>query len=118
MAKPKAAQLVKVIEKCNGNMTAIAASYGVARSTAYSWVDSYETAQQALNDARERRVDIAEDVLGQKVEAGDMNAIFYTLNNQKEARARGWGVRQTDITSDGDKIASITYIVENRPDDD
>ena len=95
-------------------MTAIAASYKVPRSTAYDWVNTWESTRQALIDSRERFVDLAENKLFEKVENGDMNAIFYTLNNAAEARTRGWGIKQTDITSGGKELPAITYIVENR----
>ena len=107
MAKPKATQLVKVIHDCKGNMTAIAASYKVPRSTAYDWVNTWESTRQALIDSRERFVDLAENKLFEKVENGDMNAIFYTLNNAAEARTRGWGVKQENVNNTGEVILKI-----------
>lgn len=104
MAKPKASELVAKIEEAKGNISAVARAYHVSRTAVYQWIDSYESAKQALADQREIVIDVAESKLFQKVEDGQDNAIFYVLNNAKEARARGWGIRQTDITSGGDSL--------------
>lgn len=50
--------------------------------------------QQALSDAREELVDIAENRLLDNVLAGDMTAIIWTLKASPAAKARGWGEKQ------------------------
>ena len=108
MAKrPTASELVDKIREARGNVSAIARAYNTPRTTVYGWIDSYETTKQELADQRQLVVDVAESVLFRKVVAGELNAVFYTLNNMAEARGRGWGKKEVDITSGGEKL-SIT----------
>ena len=104
MAKPTANELIDKIREARGNISAMARAYGVSRKSVYNWIDSYETAKQELADQRELVVDVAESVLFRKVVDGELNAVFYTLNNMAEARGRGWGKKEMDITSGGEKI--------------
>ena len=105
MAKrPTAGELTEKIREARGNISAVARAYNTPRSTVYGWINSYETAKQELADQRELVVDVAESVLFRKVVDGELNAVFYTLNNMAEARGRGWGKKEMDITSGGEKI--------------
>lgn len=114
MKKPTANQLVEEIVKQKGNISAIARAFGRPRSTVYTWIDSYASAKQALKDQRELVVDVAENRLFAKMTDGDNQAIFYILNNMKEARDRGWGSMQHhDHTSGGEKIQPLIYLPDN-----
>lgn len=106
--KPPIADLIQKIEEARGNVSAIARAYGRARSTVYEWIDKSPTARQALKDQRELVVDVAESRLFKNMNDGDNQAIFYILNNMKEAHERGWGQR-LDVTSDGKQIG-IVYV--------
>ena len=104
MAKPKAAQLIEKIHEAKGNISAVADVFGVARKTVYDWIESTPTAQQALADARERSADTAISKLHQAVDEGNLNAVFYVINNSPETKRRGWGPRHEITGKDGGAI--------------
>jgi hypothetical protein len=76
----------------------------VSRTAVYQWIESTPTAQQALADARERSADTAISKLHQAVDEGNLNAVFYVINNSPETKRRGWGPRQEITGKDGDVI--------------
>lgn len=119
MRKPSAERLSEQITKGKGNISAVARAFGVPRSHVYGWIKSYPSCQQTLKDMRESVIDDAESILYKMVVDQNMTAVAYVLNNSPEARARGWNVQQTDITSGGQPITQpVTYIKEVRPDND
>lgn len=111
VTKPTIGKLVEEIEKAQGNISQVARRYNRPRSTVQGWIESSPTALAALEDAREARVDDAETAVYNAMEADNVQAAFYVLNNHPHARRRGWGIRQTDITSGGQPI---TRIIEER----
>jgi hypothetical protein len=104
MAKPKAPVLIETIREAKGNISAVADAFGVARKTVYDWIESMPTAQQALADARERSADTAISKLHDAVDDGNLNAIFYVINNSPETKRRGWGPRHEVTGADGDAL--------------
>ena len=58
--KPKLDTFRKVANACGGILSDIAANLGVERSTIYTWCNDDEQFAQALEDSRERFVDLAE----------------------------------------------------------
>lgn len=110
MAKPSAAELVEQIEHAKGNVSAIARAYKVSRTTVYNWIGAYATAQQALKEQRETVVDMAESVLFKRaINDQELSAIYYILNNMREAKERGWGPR-TEITGADGAPLQIEYV--------
>lgn len=67
--KPKLDTFRKVANACGGILSDIAANLGVERSTIYTWCNDDEQFAQALEDSRERFVDLAESNL-RKLVAG------------------------------------------------
>jgi transposase-like protein len=106
MQKPTVKNLVEAIEQARGNVSAVARLYKRPRSTVQGWIDDSATATQALEDARETRVDMAEMVVYKQASEENLGAAFYILNNDPKARARGWGVQRHELTGkDGDPVA-------------
>ena len=115
-AKPPIKDLITQIERARSNVSAVARHYGRPRSTVQSWIDASATATQALSDEIKRRVDMAEMVVYKAASEENLTAAYYILNNDPEAKARGWGPRHEITGKDGGEIAMITRIVEKRDD--
>ena len=67
--KPTIDVFRKVANACGGILSDIAANIGVERSTVYTWCEEDMAFKQALEDSRERFVDLAESNL-RKLVAG------------------------------------------------
>jgi hypothetical protein len=93
MDKPAVADLITQIERARGNVSSVARVFKRPRSTVQSWIDASATASQALEDARQTRVDTAEMVVYKGAAEENLSAAFYILNNDPRAKARGWGPR-------------------------
>lgn len=122
--RPSSGQFYKVCEANAGIVGDVAAALGVRRSTVYLWCSKYPEYRQALNDARERFIDLAESQLrrlvtgvpafevdenGEKrfagwVERPSETAIIFTLKTR--GRSRGYVERQ-EITADVNLRGSI-----------
>lgn len=90
--KPTIDVFRKVANACGGILSDIAANIGVERSTVYTWCDEDTTFKQALEDSRERFVDLAESNL-RKLVAG-VPAIEKDENGEK--RFAGWIERPSE----------------------
>ena len=104
MDKPRIKELIKAIDKARGNISAVARLYERPRSTVQSWIDASETAKQALEDARETRVDMAETTVYKAAVEENLSAAFYILNNDPAAKRRGWGPRFEHTGADGGDV--------------
>jgi transposase-like protein len=54
MTKPNASVLVEAIEQASGNVSAIAAAFGVSRTAIYQWIEATPGAADALKEIRVR----------------------------------------------------------------
>ena len=84
--KPPIEQFTRVCNVCGGILSDIAANFDVARQTVYNWCEEVPEFKQALEDSRERFVDLAESNL-RKLVAG-VPAIETDENGEK--RFAGW----------------------------
>ena len=100
-----AEQLTTLIHKHGGNVSAVARSLRVSRSTVYDRINENSALKLALNDARETFVDEAESQLRKKVKKGDVTAIIFTLKSL--GKHRGWVERQ-----ETEQVGPIKVIVE------
>ena len=100
--KPKLDTFRKVANACGGILSDIAANLGVERSTIYTWCNDDEQFAQALEDSRERFVDLAESNL-RKLVAG-VPAIEKDENGEK--RFAGWIERPSE--------AAISFTLKTR----
>jgi|WetSurMetagenome_2_1015567.scaffolds.fasta_scaffold218296_1 hypothetical protein len=100
-----AEQVVEAIKKNHGLLAAAAADLHVSRTTVYNYVKRYPTIRQAMEEARESVLDMAESQLYKAVKNGSIPAIMFLLKTV--GRTRGYVERQEiigDITSKGDKL--------------
>ena len=104
MDKPPIKDLIAQIERQRSNVSAVARHYGRPRSTVQSWIDNSPTATQALEDARETRVDTAEMVIYKATAEMNLTAAFFLVNNDPRAKARGWGPRHEVTGAEGGKL--------------
>ena len=91
-AKPSIKQFTHVANACGGILSDIAANFGVARQSVYNWCEEDSRFKQALEDSRERFVDLAESNL-RKLVAG-VPAIEKDENGEK--RFAGWIERPSE----------------------
>lgn len=82
----------KIANACGGVLSDIAANIGVERVTVYAWCEADPEFKQALEDSRERFVDLAESNL-RKLVAG-VPAIEKDENGEK--RFAGWIERPSE----------------------
>lgn len=102
------AQIESALNAAHGNVSSAARALGVARRTVYQHIQDSQTLKGILADAREFRVDTAEDRLFDAVEAGDMTAIIWTLKASPEAKRRGWGEKQ-EITGPNNEPLRVIF---------
>lgn len=104
MRKPKTSDLIDAIHRSKGNLSQVARMFDAPRSTVQGWVAKMPGAAQALEDARETRVDLAEYVVYKAMAEETLQAAFYVLNNDPRAKKRGWGPRQEVTGGDGGPV--------------
>lgn len=90
--KPSIEQFTHVANACGGILSDIAANFSVTRQTVYNWCEANTEFKQALEDSRERFVDLAESNL-RKLVAG-VPAIEKDENGEK--RFAGWIERPSE----------------------
>lgn len=90
--KPSIEQFTHVANACGGILSDIAANFSVTRQTVYNWCEENTKFKQALEDSRERFVDLAESSL-RKLVAG-VPAIEKDENGEK--RFAGWIERPSE----------------------
>lgn len=101
-------QIESALNAAHGNVSSAARALGIARRTVYQHIEDSPTLRTVLSDAREFRVDFAEDKLFEAVEAGDMTAIIWTLKASPEAKRRGWGEKQ-EITGPNNEPLKVVF---------
>lgn len=84
--KPSLEQFEQIANACGGILSDIAVNFKVARNTVYAWCENDSEFRKALEDSRERFVDLAESNL-RKLVAG-VPAIETDENGEK--RFAGW----------------------------
>lgn len=88
----RAEDYVRAITNAKGIISVAARELGVSRSAVYLMAEKYPLVRQALDDAREAMVDLAEVQLFKKVSDGDTSAVFFALKTL--GRKRGYVERQ------------------------
>lgn len=88
MKRPGQKALRETIERAGGVIAAVARFYQVERQTVYNWLDHYDM-HDAIRDARDDIIDVAEANMFRAVQAGDLDISKFVLT--RLGRARGWG---------------------------
>lgn len=84
-----------------GNHTVAAKSLGVPRETLYRWIEHYGL-QQAMEDAREERIDMYESLLDRRAREGSDRCITFFLSTM--GKNRGYVPRSELSGVDGEPI--------------
>lgn len=108
--KVTTAQLEIALKQASGNISQVANDLGVSRSTVNHRVQNNKKLQKIVEDAREELVDIAENMLKQKISQGDITATIFALKTQ--GKRRGYIERQ-EVTNTEPVEIVVTY--ENKP---
>ena len=90
--KPSIEQFTHVANACGGILSDIAANFGVTRQTVYNWCEEDTEFKRALEDSRERFVDLAESNL-RKLVAG---VPAFEKDETGETRCAGWRERPSE----------------------
>ena len=79
---PTARQMIDAIEDAQGFVTRAADILGIGRTSFYTYLKRFATAQQALEDTREKRHEWVESKLMKAVKADNLTAIIFDLKTQ------------------------------------
>ena len=79
---PTARQMIDAIEDAQGFVTRAADILGIGRTSFYTYLKRFATAQQALEDTREKRHEWVESKLMKAVKADNLTAIIFYLKTQ------------------------------------
>ena len=102
MAKLTVDKVNVLIDEMMGNVSMVARTLNVSRTTLYRFIDSHPTVKQALSEAREKMIDNVESKLYSKALDGDTTAMIFFLKTQ--GKARGYVERQEVTGADGGAV--------------
>jgi hypothetical protein len=87
------------------NVTTACREIGIDRSTYYRWLENDPSFSQAVQEARDEKLDFIEDQLLGKIAEGDTTAIIFALKTL--AKHRGYVERQEIITQGNPALPGI-----------
>lgn len=102
-------QIIEAIRGSAGLKSTIIKRLGITYHTFSSYHEKYENVRNALREEEEAVLDMAEGNLFKLVQNGDVNAIFYLLNNK--GKKRGYGVRGEDRKTDQADVAAKSGVL-------
>ena len=97
-----AQQVADALTQAKGFVSVAARNLGCADRTVRNYMERYAVCKQAVTDARESMIDIAEGRLYQNINSGDNTAIIFFLKTQ--AKHRGYIERHEVTGADGRAI--------------
>ena len=97
-----AEQVSQALRDSAGIQAAAARRLGCDRNTSGNYIKRYATVRQALEEARDTTIDLAESKLIEKVQAGEWPAIAFTLKTV--GRHRGYVERSEVTGQDGEPL--------------
>jgi len=101
-----AEQMIAAIKESEGYAARAADLLGISRSSFYVHLKRFSTAQQALEDTRERRHEWVESKLMKAIKADNLTAIIFYLKTQ--AKHLGYVERQ-EIEHDGSISMTVDW---------
>lgn len=102
MAKLTVDKVNALIDEMTGNVSMVARTLNVSRTTLYKYINSHPTVKAALDEAREKMIDNVESNLYSKALAGDTTAMIFFLKTQ--GKSRGYVERQEITGADSEPI--------------
>ena len=97
-----AERMIEAIEEARGFVTKASDILGISRKTFYVYLKKYQTAQQALDDTREKRHEWVESKLMKAIDEGNLTAIIFYLKTQ--GKHLGYVERQEFTGKDGNEL--------------
>jgi len=102
MAKLTVDKVNVLIDEMMGNVSMVARTLNVSRTTLYNYIKAHATVKQALDEAREKMVDNVESKLYSKALDGDTTSMIFFLKTQ--GKHRGYVERQEVTGADGGAV--------------
>ena len=102
MAKLTVDKVNTLIDEMMGNVSMVARTLNVSRTTLYNYINSHSTVKAKLDEAREKMIDNVESKLYSKALDGDTTAMIFFLKTQ--GKSRGYVERQEVTGKDGGAI--------------
>ena len=99
----------KLIADKHGNITSVARSLGVSRTTIYNFINRHVKCQYALDEAREIMIDNIESALYSKALSGDTTSQIFFLKTQ--GKRRGY-VERNEITGKDGQDVTIKVVYD------
>ena len=110
-------QIITALEKHKGLVSKAAKALRCSRQTVMNYAARYPEVREAMDDAREAMLDVAESKLFDAVRKGQPWAVCFYLKTQ--GKKRGYIERQEFTGADGEPLkVVITYADETRRDAD
>lgn len=106
------APVLKALEETGGNISAVARKAGVSRASIHEFITNHPDLRMALDQARESRLDLAEDALTKAVEQSEPWAVCFLLKCL--GKKRGYVERQELTGAEGDAIKVEQVSIEER----
>jgi hypothetical protein len=92
MAKLTVDKVNVLIDEMMGNVSMVARTLNISRTTLYNYINSHSTVKAKLDEAREKMIDNVESKLYSKALDGDTTAMIFFLKTQ--GKGRGYVERQ------------------------
>lgn len=99
--------LVDAIRKYNGNISAIARSFGVTRSAIYDYLEKRPELKLLVEEERETILDDVESELFKQAKRGNLTALIFFLKTQ--GKKRGY-VERSEITGSEGAAIRVEYV--------
>ena len=103
----------EAIVKHRGNVTLVAKSFDVSRTTVYTLFEKHPELKVCLQDEREKMIDNVESALYNQALDGNTIAMIFFLKTQ--GKGRGYVERQEVTGADGADVV-LKVIYDNKPD--
>jgi len=104
--------LKAAIEKSRGNISLVAKSFDISRTTVYTFLNKHPEIKQCLADEREKMIDNVESALYNQALDGNTTAMIFFLKTQ--GKGRGYVERQEVTGADG-KEHVIKVLYDDKP---
>lgn len=107
-------EVIEAIRASHGILAAAARKLGVTRQTVHRYVVNYPTIKAAVDEEREKFLDMAEAGLAKHVRRGSLPAIMFALKTV--GRSRGYIERQELAGVPEAPISVVLYLPDNQRD--
>lgn len=114
MAKLTVEKVNKLIDELMGNVSMVARTLNVDRTTVYNFMKKHPTVKAKLDEAREKMIDNVESKLYSKALDGDTTAMIFFLKTQ--GKSRGYVERQEVTGANGGAIIVDWDSIDNNQD--